>query len=108
MRWPRRKSLRLTDDASWGIRVDRGRGLGAALARLPNDGDRLRWTGGDGEQLQIGGRDLALARHAIPWPVPEALPVGPAEQDHGEMPHLAGLDLGDRLEQLVHHAVAHG
>src|SRR5260370_37213120 len=106
MRWPRRKSFRLTDRASWSIRVDRRRGLGAALARLPNDGHRLRRTVGDGDQLQVRGGDLSLARHAVPQPVHETLPVGPAEQAHGEMLHLAELDQGERLEQLVHRAVA--
>src|SRR5438270_610803 len=50
----------------------------------------------------------SLGEHRRLQPVEEARPVLAADQDDREAGHLAGGDEGERLEELVHRAVAAG
>src|SRR5438034_5170522 len=106
MRWPRRKSLRVV--MASGVSVD-GRELSAAaLPGLPDDDDRVTRGIGRVEQIQVGCRDLSFPGDPIAQPVRHPHPVRPAEQYHGKVTDLAGLDQGQRFEQLVHGAEATG
>src|SRR6184192_3124602 len=90
MRWPRRKSLRVV--MASGVSVD-GRELSAAaLPGLPDDGDRVTRGIGRVEQIQVGCRDLSFPGDPIAQPVRHPHPVRPAEQNHGKVTDLAGLD----------------
>ena len=66
--------------------------------------ERLGGLVGDRDQVQILLRDLALAQGAFAQPGDQTAPVITAHQYDREIAHLAGLDQGQRLEQLVERA----
>src|SRR5712691_7197391 len=106
MRGPRKKSLRVVMASR--VAVEHRQLPGTALPRLSDEGDRLVRGVGRVNQGQIRRGDLPLAHDAVTQPVRHPLPVLRAEQDHWKMTDLAGLDQGQRLEQLVHRAEAAG
>src|SRR6266511_2791709 len=103
MRGPRRNSLGVISSGVEGLI-----GAGAALPGFDDPAHHLSGVFGDPEQLQVLGGNLPFGRHAVPQPVGEPLPVGPAEQHDRELLHLARLHQRQRLEQLVHRAVPAG
>src|SRR3989454_1793046 len=106
MRCPRRKSLRVVMTSR--VSVDGREFPSAALPGLSDDGDRFARSVGRVKQVQVRRRDLPFPGDPIAQPVGHPLPVRPAEQDDRKMAHLAGLDQGQRFEQLVHRAEAAG
>ena len=58
------------------------------------------------EQVQVALGDGAAGQQRVADPVEQARPVGPADQHDREVADLAGLDQGQRLEQLVERAEA--
>jgi hypothetical protein len=66
-----------------------------------DDADDLGRVIGDLQEGEVALVDGAVPQHGAARPVEQALPVGRPDQDHREVPHLAGLDEGQRLEQLV-------
>ena len=63
---------------------------------------------GDGEQVEVLRADLLLVQRLVPDPLHHPLPVVLAVQDDREVLDLAGLDQGQRLEQLVERPEAAG
>src|SRR5690348_9603496 len=78
----------------------------ATAARLENDVDHLLRVVGDLDEVEIVGRDHALAQQLRLDPVEEAGVELAADEDHREVPDLAGLDEGERLHHLVERAEA--
>src|SRR5918994_5316777 len=63
---------------------------------------------GERPELEVLGRDVALAEHALAHPVHEPAPVVGPDEDHRELGDLARLDERERLPELVHRPVAAG
>ena len=96
-------------------RPDRGRpaarpepaqaGIAARRSVRPDELDDLVGVVGDVEQVQVASRRSApRASSVLAHPVEQPGPVGAADQDDREVADLAGLDEGQRLEQLVERA----
>jgi hypothetical protein len=66
-----------------------------------DEGDRLDRVVGHMEQVDVRLRDRAGGQLDVAHPGEEAVPVGVTHEDDREVPDLAGLDEGERLEQLV-------
>ena len=63
---------------------------------------------GHPQELEIGEADVARGGDRPAQPVEQPAPVLGAEEDDREVLDLAGLDEGERLEQLVEGAEAAG
>src|SRR4051794_23127025 len=61
---------------------------------------------GQVKQLEVARPDLAFGQHGAAYPVQQATPVRPTQQDDREPGHLARLHQGQRLEHLVQGAEA--
>ena len=70
---------------------------------MTSSGSSVTW-----KSAEIQLADRARREHRVAHPVQQPGPVRPADQDDRELPHLAGLDQRQRLEQLVERAETAG